>query len=66
MTVVFGYGVAHKVTGEPLATGRNSYDTKNAASGALTRYRKKLYDERYHTYHPDDFEVVPLVASVLQ
>lgn len=62
MKEVFGYGVAHRATGERLCqTGRKVYDSKSAASSALNR-AKKLYDPNFpHDQNPDDFEVVSLV-----
>lgn len=64
MKEVFGYGVAHKVTGVRLGTtGRKVYDSRGAASGALIR-AKKDYDPVYHRdQNPEEFEVVELVPS---
>lgn len=61
MREVFGYGIAHQVTGKRLvSTGRKVYDSRSAAQGAITRCKKR-YDERYQNQNPDDFEVVNLV-----
>ena len=61
MREVFGYGIAHWESGKRLTcTGRKVYDSKSAAAGALTRY-KKQYDPRWHEYKPEEFEIVALV-----
>jgi len=59
---VFGYGIAHKWTGKRLvSTGRKVYDSRGAASGALSR-AKKVYDPVYQRdQNPEEFEVVALV-----
>ncbi|WCO82060.1 hypothetical protein vBPpSSYP_78 [Pseudomonas phage vB_PpS_SYP] len=70
--IIFGYGVAHKVTGKRLALGRGAYDTKNAASAALNKSRKS-YDwhiengyQYYGDLNPHECIVVPLVNGTLQ
>lgn len=70
MSEVFGYGIAHKYTGEQYTTaGRKVYDSKNAASQALSRARK-CWDKDsedfraygYYSFNPHEAEVVELVC----
>lgn len=67
---VFGYGVAHKVTGKRLPLGRKVYDSKSAASGQLGAARKcwnRNIENGRHEFNgginPNECEVVALVAA---
>lgn len=63
--IIFGYAVADKSTGGKAPTGRNVYDTKAAASGALTRLKKKVNE--FPQWYPDtkieNLCVIALVAA---
>ncbi|ANA49347.1 hypothetical protein PMW_222 [Pseudomonas phage phiPMW] len=67
---VFGYGVAHKLTGKRLPLGRKVYDSKSAASGQLGAARKcwngnieNGRPEYNRDMDPNECEVVALVAA---
>ena len=69
MTEIFGYGIAHKTTGKKLSSGRKCYDSKGAASGALTRAKKLQAHYIKHglgqfAVNPEECEVVALVVYV--
>lgn len=65
MSEVFGYAVANKVTGKRAPTSRCVYDSKSAASGALTRLKKqmKMYPDWYPDTVVEELHVVSLVAA---
>lgn len=61
MTEIFGYGIAHKVTGERLTGfgGRKAYDAKAPAAAQLKK-AIKWYSPQHKDINPNDYEVVEL------